>query len=119
MTPEDRGERGAALSVADVEADHAQLSREDRAAKCLSGLVVPEKAVCPCGAILVGPISLSGKTSEVRTCVRGLRQTAHAHEASPTRQAMCANRSPRRRFDKFEEELQPRPSESRKVPGGA
>ena len=102
MTPEDRGERGAALSVATLK-HHAQLSREDRAAKCLSGLVVPEKAVCPCGAILVGPISLSGKTSEVRTLCGGCGKLLMLTNITD-RKAMCVNLSSAE-ICKFEEEL--------------
>ena len=103
MTPEDRGERGAALSVGQKK-HHAEISREDRAAKCRSGLVVPEKAVCPCGALLVGSIILPGKTSEVvRTLCGGCGKLLVLTNITD-RKAMCVNMSSAE-IGKFEEEL--------------
>ena len=97
MTPEDRGERGAALSVGQKKYQ-AGISREDRAAKCPSGLVVPERA------ILVGSITFrADRTSDIRTWCGGCSKILNLTNITD-RKAMCVNMSSAE-IGKFEQEL--------------
>lgn len=111
MTPEDRGERGAA-QAAGRKKRYTELSPDEREAKrCQSGLRMPENSACSaCGAMLAGAVMLQYHTQNnilIRTycgkLLDGCGKPLNLAKLT-TRQTMCA-KVPQAEFDMFEKNL--------------
>ena len=104
MTPADRDARGVATSKAKIDA-RTKLTRDERASKCKSGLLVPEDAACfkcGCGLRDAGCVQFyydkSGEIKVKTTCggADGVASCGKALVLSTfsKRQELCANVAP-------------------------